>query len=151
MVEMFGNNKSLQEAFAVAEVEFFGEKFRLVEVANDFALMEWSEAAENVEANSIAAHAATYRLLQESIHPDDWQRFRLHARRNKADATSLMPVVAAVWNQSTDRPTSLPADSSAGHQNMPESFVSPPADPVMDRFDGRPDMQLAVLRSRRSA
>jgi hypothetical protein len=135
----------------VAEVEFFGEKFGIVDTPNEFALMEFADAAENVEANTMAALSSVLHLLQESIVADDWQRFRTHARKNRAGSQELMPIVFAVFEQTTERPTGQPADSSAGLVSIAPRSESKPADPAIAMFEGRPDMQAAVLRMRHSA
>lgn len=132
----------------MAEVEFFGEKFGIVSEPNEFALDEFAAAAEDVESDSMAARAAIFRLVQESIVPEDWARFRACARKNRATQDQLLPVVAAVYEQATERPTGLPVDSSTGQDVTPLKSESKPADPVMERFEGRPDMQAAVLQMR---
>lgn len=130
------------------EVEFYGESFGLVDSPNEFALMEFAESAESVEENTLAALSSMFRLLKDSIVSEDWNRFRALARKNRAGSETLMPVIFAVFEQTTDRPTSRPADSSVGPGTTVPSSVSQPADPAMERFAGRPDMQASLLATR---
>lgn len=139
-------------------VEFYGETFYVTSEPNEFALMELADTAEQVEDNSMPALAALFRLLQESIAADpfddessaerEWARFRKVARANRADSTTLLPVVFAVYTAATERPTVQPSDSSDGPAPTPLRSVSPPADPAMDRLSGRPDLQSALLEAR---
>jgi hypothetical protein len=132
----------------VAEVEFYGEKFRLADEVNEFAVMAFADGAENIQADSMAGMAAVYRLLQSSIHEDDWARFKAHAFKNRANAETLMPVIGAVFEQAAERPTGRPADSSVGPEPTPPTSVSPPADAAMEQLSGRPDMELALMHTR---
>ena len=132
----------------MADVEFYGETFRLADEVNEFAVMAFADGAENIEAESMAGMAAVYRLLQSSIHEDDWARFKQCAFKNRANAETLMPIIGAVFEQTTDRPTGRPADSTAGPTPMLPKSVSKPADAALDMLDGRPDMQFAVKMAR---
>jgi len=132
----------------VAEIEFYGEKFKLADEVNEFAVMAYADGAENIEADSMAGMAAVYRLLQSSIHEDDWARFKQTAFKNRANAETLMPIIGAVFEQATDRPTGRPADSSAGPTSTPPRLESKPADAAMEALSGRPDMVTALQNTR---
>lgn len=133
------------------DVEFYGEKFQLEDQPNEFALMQFAAAAEEVDVNSMAAMSAAFRLLQAAIVDEDWPRFKQTAFAHKATSETLMPVMFAVFEQATDRPTERPSVSSDGPEPTPLRSVSLPADPAMDRLSGRPDLQSAVLEARKAA
>ena len=133
----------------MSSVEFFGESFGLQEGMSEFALMEFAEAAEGgVAQNSMAAMAAMLRLIKACIAADDLQRFLASARKNRPSSDDLIAVLDAAANQVTERPTSLPADSTAGPTITAPSVASSSVDKGLDRLSGRPDLQLAVLHSR---
>jgi hypothetical protein len=132
----------------VAEVEFYGEKFRLADEVNEFAVMAFADGAENIEADSMAGMAAVYRLLQSSIHEDDWARFKQTAFKNRANAETLMPIIGAVFEQTTERPTGRPADSTAGPAVTSLTSASQPVDAATEILAGRPDMLTALQNTR---
>ena len=133
----------------MSSVEFFGESFGLQEGMSEFALMEFAEAAEGgVEQNAMAAMAAMLRLIKTCIVQADLPRFLASARKNRPSSDDLIAVLDAAANQVTERPTSLPADSTDGQTITAPSVVSSSADKGLDRLSGRPDLQLAVLHTR---
>ena len=139
------------------EIEFYGETFTVTDEPNEFALMEFADAAEDVDSNSLAALAAVLRLVKEAVvaNPDvegstdesEWQRFRTLARKNKATSQTLMPVIFGLFEDATERPTGQPADSSVGPVATPLRSVSPPVEAALERLSGRPDMQAALLKT----
>jgi len=133
----------------MASVEFFGESYGLNAGMSEFALMEFAEAADSgIEQNGMAAMAAMLRLIKTCIVEADLQRFLASARKNRPTSDDLIAVLDAAANQVTERPTSLPADSSAGQTIIAPSVASSSADKGLDLLRGRPDLQLAVLHTR---
>ena len=130
-------------------VEFFGEQIELADECSEWALMEFADTAERVESESLPALAATMRLLKEAVAPKDWARFTATARKHKAKAEQCLPVVVAVFEGATDRPTSLPADSLAGQRTTEPNSPAGSSSPAT-LLSGRPDLQLAVLRAQES-
>ena len=131
----------------MADVEFYGESFQLEPEPNEFALMQFAAAAEEVDVNSMGAMGAAFRLLQAAIVDEDWPRFKQTAFANKATSETLMPVMFAVFEQASERPTERPSVSSDGPAPTPLISVSQPDDPAMEQLSGRPDMQFAYQRS----
>ena len=145
-------------------VDFFGESFRLVDEPSEWAMLEFASIAGGTDSSELAGLAAIMRLLEASVDEADWERFKTVARKNKAKIErDLMPVVVAVFQGETERPTPPPSDSSAGRPaTAPNSTVafSPavPPRPVGDRYDqmiqelngeGRPDLALFVRDAQR--
>lgn len=131
----------------MAEVELFGEKFALTEEISEFALMEFSELADEIdENNTIQAMAAIMRLLREAIDPDSWDAFKKAARKNKARVEQLMPVIFQVYEQETDHPTQRPSGSSAGPSDTVTSLSGDSASRVIARLvdKGRDDLAVMV-------
>ena len=131
----------------VSEVAFFGETIRLADSVSEWALMEFAEAAEQVDDASLAGMAAVMRLLKESVLAEDWGKFRDLARTNKASIEDCMPVVVAVFTAETGRPTVRPSDSSDGPPATSTSSTDVSAGVAVRALAGRPDLQLMVLNA----
>jgi hypothetical protein len=138
----------------VSEIEFFGERLKLSEPSDfEFAMMEFAEVAEDLDADTLAGAAAVMRILKAVIHPDDVKRFVRLARTNHAQVErDLMPIVVDAFTRETDRPTGQPSESSDGLQptSAPSADVSSLR--VIRRLEqqGRPDLALMVDQAQRS-
>lgn len=133
-------------------VEFFGESLRLNPEPSEFAMLEFAQAAdEGQDGESLAGMASLLRFVTEIVHPDDRAKFKQLARKNRASSKDLIRLLGLKVEDETDRPTGRLSDSSDG-----PSVIAPKSEPsyeekVSQRFPGRPDLQLAVLRSRKTA
>lgn len=85
------------------------------------------------------------------VHPDDVDRFREAAKANRQHMEDLgllaMQLAAAI----TDRPTLLPSDSSDGQSSTDTSSEDDSSSRALRLLDGRPDLQVAVIRAQASA
>ena len=137
-------------------VTFKGEQFAATFPVPPMALMEFAHiAVGDVDSNDMEGLNAMYELLESVIEPDDWQRFRRHAKKTRAVDKDLMMLVRRVIRGETDRPTVRPSDSSDGPEvTEPKSeSVQDSAEPadlhlrVVRRLEaeGRPDKALMVL------
>jgi hypothetical protein len=129
-------------------VEFFGEQYGLVDEVNQFAMMEFAEAAaDGLDADMMQGLAAMLRLIKECIIPADLARFLKSARKNKAKSDDLLPILKATFEGAAERPTGQLSDSSDGLPvTAPKSVVNSD-DKASAMFPGRPDLQLAVRHS----
>ena len=133
----------------MTSVEFFGESFDLNAEVSEFALMEFAEAAaDGLDADAMAGMAAMMRLIKECVVKADVARFLKSARKNRASSKDLLPILKAMFQQVTERPTGLPSDSSDGQSVIVPSSVVSAVDKGLERLAGRPDLQLAVLHTR---
>jgi hypothetical protein len=133
----------------MGSVEFFGEQFDLNTEVSEFALMEFAEAAaDGLDADMMAGMAAMLRLVKECVVSADVARFVKSARKNRASSTDLLPVIQATFKATTERPTSQPSDSSDGLSVIEPSSVANYDVRGLERLNGRPDLQLAVLHAR---
>lgn len=129
----------------MSDLVFFGESIRLADEPNEFAMAEFAQAASSVDSNGIAALATIMDLLEACVHPDDWQRFRRTARANRAKVErDLMPVVVAVFESETERPTQRPSVSSDGPTIIGLNSPAGSSQPDIDRLVGRPDLMVVV-------
>lgn len=128
----------------MAEVTLWGESFRVVDEVNEFAFMEFAEAAQDAEADSMGALAACMALLRDSIEPEDWQRFRKSARANRAKVEQLLPILVGVYTGQADRPTERPSGSSDGSPDTGPSYEADSSSAALRLLRGRPDLQQMV-------
>ena len=130
-------------------VEFFGETLALAESVSEIALMEFAEAADSGgDGDTMEGRAAMFRLVKSCVADDDVKRFLTVARKNRATSAELLEVLKAAFTQVTERPTGLPADSSDGQQIIEPKSDASSGDRGLELLNGRPDLQLAVLRQR---
>lgn len=136
----------------MAQVEFFGETFAVNDDVNPFALLEFAEAAaDGQDGETLEGLASVLRLAVECIAEPEGEsqraRFRAVARKNRADVSALVPVIREAIMAKAERPTGRQSDSSDGPPATAPKSESNISDKVAVLFPGRPDMQLALIRS----
>lgn len=98
------------------KVKLRNKEFRVDDELGAMALFEWAGAAE-LSTDDQAGLAAVHAMLQDVIHPDDWQEFRHFARtdRNpkKVSADELIQVINDAGELIGGRPTEPSSGSSA--------------------------------------
>jgi hypothetical protein len=125
-------------------VTFMGEVFHLRPVEEyQWELLVFADVAVGgVDAELLAANAATLRLIRAALVEGDWPRFSALATRKRAETVrDIMPVVHAVHFRATPRPTLPPSGSSDGRPGTPQSSEVERYSQVIDRevANGRPD------------
>jgi hypothetical protein len=149
----FGTKKPLAEP---DDFEYFGTTVRTNPNMSDLALVDFLELAESIDVNdtaqAMAALAQVKGFLRVAVHPDDFDAFWATARVNGQDVEDLLPVMWAAIEARADRPTGLPADSTAGQQTTPPTSSSDSPGQELRareflarRYPERPDLQLAGL------
>ena len=134
----------------MATVEFFGETFELRPKVSQYALAKFAKAVSKSKTGEdvMRSMASMYDLVERCVTAEDWDRFDETASANDASFEELTAVLAGAFQSATERPTSLPSDSSDGQKIIAPSVASSSADKGLDRLAGRPDLQLAVLHTR---
>ena len=134
----------------MASVEFFGESFELRPAVSEYAMAKFAKAAarNKTPQDLMRSMAAMLDLIEKCLTVEDWPRFDALADENDVSFEDLTVVLDGAFNQETERPTSLPSDSSDGQLVIVPSSVVKPADKGLEHFAGRPDLQLAVLHTR---
>jgi hypothetical protein len=136
----------------VPSVEFGGETFTTADRIGLMPLMRFAKVAKaGVDSASMEGLAAMYDMLEQCIAPQDWPRFVEAANRTHADGDELMAVVARVFEVLTERPTSRPSDSSDGPSTTPRASEGGLSSRVAERLEGRPDLQLMVMRAQQAS
>jgi hypothetical protein len=88
-----------------------GRMFRLSDSIGLMPLMEWAASRDEVDTTNTGALLSFYRILQDLVHPDDWQEFRAHTRENKCIDEEFIAFQAAALEALAARPTREPAAS----------------------------------------
>jgi uncharacterized protein YbaR (Trm112 family) len=88
-----------------------GRWFRLSDSIGLMPLMEWAAAREDVDAGNASTLVSFYRILQDIVHPDDWQAFKTYTREHKCNDEDLVAFQNAALEAIAARPTVAPADS----------------------------------------
>jgi hypothetical protein len=126
--------------------QFFDEEFTHAPEFPSFAYTEFCEAMDDgVDSNTFHAQAVAWRLALACVTEDDQQRFRVSCRKNKAATSDWLQVFHSMLEESAERPTQQPTDSSAGLEDAPASSESLPVDSDIPQVQG--SMALALVRS----
>lgn len=105
---------------------FYGQTFELRDRVGLMTLMQFAAVAvKGVEVDDMEGLVAVYRMLEDVIVPDDWQRFQDHARTVSASSDDLLAVVKQAMQVIGGRPTVRPSDSSDGPSSTTESSKVP--------------------------
>lgn len=150
-------------------IEFHGQGFHLAERVGLMPMMKFAVFAkrqlrdqaagkEPTGDDEIESLAASYELLEQCLHPNDWDRFVDHATAVHADMDELMEFVGDAMAVVSARPTGRSSDSSDGPQTIEPSSTAVSSSPATgpakvitllnDR--GRPDLALMVRRRQES-
>lgn len=133
------------------EVSFCGETFEIPAKIGAWPLMRFAALARSgVDTDDFEGLAAMHSLIKSCIAEDDWARFDQTAETNQVEGTDLWALVNDVFRVHAERPTSLPADSSAGPTSTPVSSEDDSSSRVIARLEaqGRPDLALVVQDTR---
>lgn len=95
-------------------VKLRDKEFRVDDELGAMAMFEWA-AASQLAVDDWEGLAAIFAMLQDVIHPDDWQEFRHYARtaRPKVQADDLIKVINDATELIGGRPTEPSTGSSA--------------------------------------
>jgi hypothetical protein len=145
-------------------LEFQGERFHIAERVGLMPMMRFAvfakkqmrqqaEGHESTGEDEIESLAAAYQLLEQCLHPVDWERFVDHATLVHADMDEMMEFVGEVMAVVASRPTGRSADSSDGPQITEPSLPAvSSSDRVIHRLNdkGRGDLALLVRKRQES-
>jgi hypothetical protein len=123
-------------------VRLKGEEFRAAWPVPAMALAEFAHVAQDgANSDDMTGLAAMYDLFESVIEPEDWDRFKRHAKKSRATDKDLMLLVRKVITGQTDRPTVRPSVSSDG----PE-VTAPSSESEQDSSEEPADLHLRVVR-----
>ena len=125
---------------------YFGATIRVHPDLSELVLVDMFAGMGGGE-NGTEAFTAITGMADALVHPDDAAEFRARSRANRQTTEDLAQLAVKLVEALTDRPTLQPADSSGG---LPTTVMSSGGDSrseALKRLEGRPDLQVAVLRA----
>jgi hypothetical protein len=93
------------------KAEIAGRYFRLAESIGLMPLMEWAAAQDEVDVRDANQLLSFYRILQDVVHPDDWQEFKAFTRKEKCTDAQFVAFQNAAMEAIAARPTAAPETS----------------------------------------
>lgn len=103
--------RAKEDRDSVLRVPIAGREFRIADNIGIMPLMEWAASVEQADPEDPSQLLATFRLLQDLVHPDDWLEFRAHTRLKKCNFDEFFAFQNAAMEALTARPTGEPATS----------------------------------------
>lgn len=104
-----------------AQFKFCGELFTVGKVGL-IPLGRFAKAAvSGLDSADMEGLAAMLDMLSDTVVDGDRPRLLEVARRNRADATDLMPIIQAIIQAESGRPTRRPSDSPSGPSRTGEN------------------------------
>ncbi len=102
---------------------WFGTEIRINPNLTDLVLMDFAEKASEIDENSPEVLGFVKMQMRLVIHTEDFDAFWSAALENGQDSSDLMLVMKTIVETTAQRPTRLPAGSSAG---QPRTVVTSP-------------------------
>jgi hypothetical protein len=127
---------------------YFGTTLRTNPELSDIAVIDLFTSLEKMEGSDVIV--ALRGLASTLVHPDDAGEFWRLVKANRQNIDDLTELAMALIAAATGRPTKLPADSSDGQPTTAKSSTADSSSPALQLLDGRPDLQVAVLRARKA-
>lgn len=125
---------------------WFGARIRVHPDLTDLAILDLAETLSSTTDGSAAVDAIR-NMATVLVHPDSLDEFWRLARANRQSMEDIADLSTRLISGLTDRPTQLPSASSDGQQRTGQSSTADSSSPAMRLLDGRPDLQVAVLRA----
>lgn len=128
-----------------ASFEWFGTDVRVHPDLSDLNIISLFSGMQGTEDGADALKALGD-LAAALVHPDDLDEFWKLARGNRQTMEDIAVLAMELIGALADRPTSLPSDSSDGQQTTDTRSTDVSSSQALRLLDGRPDLQVAVLR-----
>lgn len=105
-------------------VECLGKRYRIRSKVGSLPLMRYAHAAASgLDSSTMEGLAATWQMLKDCIHPDDWPRFVDEQTEAQANDEDLFALITQVTQLLTARPTQPRSGSSPGPQPSTPSLT----------------------------
>lgn len=136
-----------------ASFDYFGHDIRVHPKMTNLAILGFVDLAETIDdGDEISSMKAVRDFLHSAVHPDDWEVFwktALEERQSLEDFMELQWQLLEACSDG-DRPLTQPSDSSDGPGTIAQRSKDGSFSRVMDRLDGRPDLQQMVVTAQDS-
>lgn len=128
---------------------YFGHTLRTNPELTDLAALEVFEAVRSADDRS-SVLAALRNVVATLIHPDDADLCWSLAKANRQGIEEMGDLAARLLEAATDRPFEQPSDSSPSPPSTGMRSEDGSDLPALRVLDGRPDLQVAVVRAQKA-
>lgn len=105
-------------------VTVLGHSYKVAEKVGLMPLLKFAHAADQgIDSQDIEGLNAIYEMLNDCIHPDEWDRFQKEMTAAKAFVDDLLPVVQQAIQIISARPTGEPSDSSTSSESTTDGLT----------------------------
>ena len=128
---------------------YFGATLRTNPDLTDLAALEAIEGVRTAEDRTSVVQALRD-VVKTLVHPEDVDLCWQLARENRQGIEEMGDLAAKLLEAATDRPFSKPANSSSSQSTTDTRSEVDYDSPALRVLDGRPDLQVAVVRAQRA-
>lgn len=128
---------------------YFGATIRTNPDLTDIAALEAFESVHKAQ-DRVSVLEALRGVMSTLIHPDDVDLCWTLARQHRQGIEEIGALAAQLLEVATDRPFSQPAGSSDGPSTTATSSADVSDSPALHVLEGRPDLQVAVIRAKKA-
>lgn len=129
---------------------WFGVDIRVHPDLSDLVIIELFGAMQDKpnddEDHGPAMLEAMSSIVATLVHPDDVDAFMRTSRSHRQQLEDIVRLAMELLGALAGRPTQLPSDSSDGQLTTAPSSTGDSSSRALEVLDGRPDLQVAVLR-----
>lgn len=126
---------------------YFGAEIRVNPEFTDAELVDFLEVAKDVDEKDPSSMMFVKNFMRTCIHPEDFDEFWTLAKKNRQTLEDRIGTIYRIIAAIAGRPTQRSTDSSRGPQSTGQSSMDDSSSRVLERLDGRPDLQLIVLQA----
>lgn len=127
--------------------EYFDNEIRVNPNLSELDVLDFMENAVSIDLEDPEAILVVKGFLRALIHPEDFTAFWQAAREHRQRVEDVQMVAKAIIEAVTGRPTTQPSGSSRGLPTTGPKSRGVKSNKVLARLDGRPDLQLAVVKA----
>jgi hypothetical protein len=103
--------RAVEVSDGVLKAQIAGKWFRLSDTLGLMPMMEWAAARDEIDVSNASALVGFYRVLQDLVHADDWQAFKIHTRLSKCGDQAFIDFQNTAMEAMAARPTPEPEAS----------------------------------------
>lgn len=127
---------------------WFGTDIRVnADGATDLAFVDFIEKAMEIDEEDPQSAMVVKSYMRQMVHPDDFDEFWRLAREHQQTTEGMMTLAAEVVAAVVGRPSKPSSDSPDGPSPIGTSSQDGSYSRAIRRFDGRPDLQLVLVRA----
>lgn len=124
---------------------YFGVDIRLHPEFSELELMDFMEAAGQMDEDDPKAITAVKGFFRSLVYPEDFEKFWTTAKKHGQGVAKLMELVSSVIEALTERPTPRPRGSSAGRRKTGTRSKRDSYSRALHQLEGHPGLREMVV------